>query len=224
MRDQQDLNLLEGTQGHFHDIARSMRIGWEFFRGFRSLRSVGPCVTIFGSARFDQDHPACRLAEAAGAALAEAGFAVMTGGGPGVMEAANRGARRAGGFSVGCNIQLPMEQEANPWLDLQLEFEHFFVRKVMLVKFSSAFVILPGGFGTMDEIFETLNLIETGKIERFPLVVMGEDYWSDLQDFVQQRMLPEGAISGGDAQRLHLTDSPSAMVDYILANAPDFER
>lgn len=224
MRKQHDVSLLEGAQGHFHDLVRAAQIGVEFFRGFRALRGLGPTVTVFGSARFGQDHPACLLGHAVGAELARAGFTVMTGGGPGVMEAANRGARDAGGYSVGCNIELPLEQLANPYLDLQLDFEHFFVRKVMLVKYSCAFVILPGGFGTLDEIFETLNLIETNKIKRFPLVVMGQDYWQGMREFVEQVMEPAGAISEPVAQRAFFTDSTEVMLRHIcdyVAIAPE---
>jgi uncharacterized protein (TIGR00730 family) len=221
--DQRDISLLEGAQGHANDLSRALQIGWEFFRGFRALRGLGPCVTVFGSARFPQDHPACRLAEQVGSRLAAAGFAVMTGGGPGVMEAANRGAQSAGGCSVGCNIQLPVEQVANDYLDVQMSFEHFFVRKVMLVKFSCAFVILPGGFGTLDEIFETMNLVETRKIERFPLVVMGTDYWRDLAALLEGPMLTEGAISNEDVGRLCLTDDLEEMLSHIHRYVPDLQ-
>ena len=212
-----DLTLLEGAQGHWHDVVRSAQIGLEFFRGFRALRGLANTVTVFGSAKFAQQHPACQLAREAGSALAQAGFTVMTGGGPGVMEAANRGAREAGGYSVGCNIQLPTEQIANPYLDLQLDFQHFFVRKVMLVKFSRAFVILPGGFGTLDEIFETLNLIETDKIQRFPLVLMGKEYWREMDDFVQDKLSAAGAITAGVADHMILSDDPGKMVEHIRA-------
>ena len=220
MRKQHDVSLLEGAQGRAHDFLRSADIALEFFRGFRALRGLGPTVTVFGSARFAQDHPACVQARAVGAELAQAGFTVMTGGGPGVMEAANRGAREAGGYSVGCNIELPEEQVANPYLDLQLDFAHFFVRKVMLVKYSCAFVIMPGGFGTLDEIFETLNLIETDKIARFPLVVMGQDYWRDMHDFTEQVLYPAGAISAPISERLLFTDSSEAMLRYICEQVP----
>ena len=215
MAKQRDQTLLEGAQGHWHDIVRSVQIGLEFFRGFRALHGLDETVTVFGSARFSEGHPSYQLARDAGSTLAQAGFNVMTGGGPGIMEAANRGAREAGGRSVGCNIQLPIEQIANPYLDLQLDFEHFFVRKVMLVKFSCAFVIMPGGFGTLDEIFETLNLIETSKIQRFPLVLMGEEYWHEMNDFVQDKLLPAGAISPGVTDQLLLTDDPGKMVEHI---------
>ena len=218
MSKQHDSSLLAGAQGHLHDFLRSTQIGLEFFRGFRMLRNLGPTVTIFGSARFSEDHPACLMAHAAGAELARAGFTVMTGGGPGVMAAANRGAKESGGVSVGCNIELPDEQTANSYLDLQLDFKHFFVRKVMLVKYSCAFVILPGGFGTLDEVFETLNLIETKKIEKFPLVVMGQAYWLDMRKFVQEQLPRTGAISPMLEQRVFFTDDCSEMERHISSN------
>ena len=154
--------FLSGPGKRVSELVRAGRIFTEFLRGFRRLHFVGPCVTVFGSARFPEDHVYYRLAREVGAQLAHAGFTVMTGGGPGVMEAANRGAQEAGGRSIGCNIELPCEQEPNPYLDEWVEFDHFFVRKVMLVKYSYAFVVMPGGFGTMDEIFETLTLVQTG--------------------------------------------------------------
>ena len=156
---------------------RAARIFCEFIRGFRTLHFVGACVTVFGSARFTENHPYYDLARQCGAELAKAGFTVMTGGGPGIMEAANRGAKETGGRSIGCNIQLPREQKPNPFVDQWITFRHFFVRKVMLVKYSYAFIALPGGFGTLDEIFETATLIQTGKIRDFPLVLMGIEYW-----------------------------------------------
>jgi uncharacterized protein (TIGR00730 family) len=215
MRKNHDLTLLEGAQGHWNDIVRSAEIGLEVFRGFRALRGLSDTVTVFGSARFFEDHPAYQLGREAGRALAGAGYTVMTGGGPGIMEAANRGAWDAGGYSVGCNIELHTEQIANPYLDLQLDFQHFFVRKVMLVKFSSAFVILPGGYGTLDEIFETLNLIETRKIQCFPLVIMGSEYWREMIDFMQDKLVRSGAISPEVAENLLVTDDPEEMVDYV---------
>ena len=165
--------LLQGPHARRHELRQAVRIFSECIRGFRALHFVGPCVTVFGSARFDAAHPYYALGEEVGAKLAEIGVTVMTGGGPGLMEAANRGARRAGGRSIGCNIQLPKEQQPNPYLDRMVEFRYFFVRKLMLLKYSYAFVALPGGFGTLDEIFETLVLIQTGKIKRFPLVLLG---------------------------------------------------
>src|SRR6187455_2389974 len=172
--------FLEGPQTRSTDLFNLLRIMAQFIRGFRSLHFVGPCVTVFGSARFNQDHPFYETGRQVGAGLADLGFTVMTGGGPGIMEAANRGAREAGGRSIGCNIQLPHEQHPNPYLDLFVEFPHFFVRKVMLVKYSYAFVALPGGFGTLDEIFEVATLVQTRKIQDFPLVLVGREFWQPL--------------------------------------------
>lgn len=200
--------FLEGPQTRTSELARALRIFAELMRGFRSFHFVGPCVTVFGSARFDEDHRYYRMARQAGAELARAGFVVMTGGGPGIMEAANRGAREAGGMSAGCNIELPVEQEPNPYLDLWVDFRYFFVRKLMLVKYSYAFVVCPGGFGTMDEIFETLTLIQTRKIHDFPVVIMGSDYWEPLLDFVRRRMVEERTIDASDLRYLILTDDP----------------
>src|SRR5690606_11501071 len=187
---------------------RIARSAWEFFRGFRAFHFMGPCVTVFGSARFGEDHKYYSLARSLGSELAIRGFTVLTGGGPGIMEAANRGAKDVGGPSVGCNIRLPQEQHPNSYLDRWLEFRYFFVRKVMLVKYSYAFVALPGGFGTLDEIFETATLIQTGKIAGFPVVVMGTDYWQPLLDFVRHRMMKEGTIGPHDLDRLIVTDDP----------------
>jgi uncharacterized protein (TIGR00730 family) len=163
----EEIRFLQGPQRRSFELRRTIGIFFEFLRGFRALHFVGPCVTVFGSARFPETHPYYVLGRQLGARLARAGFTVMTGGGPGLMEAANRGAREAGGRSVGCNIELPQEQSPNPYLDRWITFEHFYVRKVMLVKYSYAFVALPGGFGTLDEIFETAVLIQTGKIRDF---------------------------------------------------------
>mgnify|MGYP000601481041 CR=1 FL=1 len=212
---QADQRLLVGPQGHWQDFSRVLSIGWELFRGFRRLRRLGPCVTVFGSARFEQDHRYYQLAEQLGYALGKAGFTVMTGGGPGVMGAANRGAQQAGACSVGCNIELPREQKPNPYLDLSLKFNNFFVRKVMLVKFSCAFVVLPGGFGTLDEIFETLNLIETKKIQHFPLVAMGSEYWLGMNAFMTDSMLKEKTISPSDFSQLLIIDDPKEVASYI---------
>jgi hypothetical protein len=215
-----DEHLLKGAQSRWQDVQRISSISWELLRGFRQFRHLGPCVTVFGSARLAEDHRYYQLARDVGAALGQAGFAVMTGGGPGLMEAANRGACEVGARSLGCNIQLPMEQKPNPYLDQCVEFNHFFVRKVMLVKFSSAFVILPGGFGTLDELFETLNLIETNKIKRFPLIVMGEEFWQQLDPFVENSLLAEQTIDRSDLSQLFRTDDPAIAVDYIRANVP----
>ena len=186
-------------------------------RGFRALHFVGPCVTVFGSARFNADHPYYDLGRELGARLAQAGFTVMTGGGPGIMEAANRGAREAGGRSIGCNIELPHEQQPNPYLDRWITFRHFYVRKVMLVKYSYAFIALPGGFGTLDEMFEIATLVQTGKVREFPIVLMGRDFWGPLTTFVRNRLLVEGTIDPGDEQRLQLTDSPAEAVEWVTS-------
>lgn len=210
--------LLEGPRLRREELARATRIFIEFIRGFRQLHFIGPCVTVFGSARFGEDHRYYKLARAMGGALADAGYATMTGGGPGIMEAANRGARERGGLSIGCNIQLPMEQKPNPYLDKFVEFHYFFVRKLMLVKYSDAFVAMPGGFGTIDEIFETLVLIQTGKIERFPMILMGTDFWAGPMDFIRQRMVEEAVISPEDVDLMHLTDDVDEAMEWIKAS------
>jgi uncharacterized protein (TIGR00730 family) len=196
-----------------------VRIFAECVRGFRALHFIGPCVTVFGSARFDETHPYYKLGEEIGARLAEAGLTVMTGGGPGLMEATNRGARSVGGASIGCNIQLPKEQKPNPYLDRMVEFRYFFVRKLMLVKYSYAFVALPGGFGTLDEIFETLVLIQTGKVMSFPLVLLGVDFWEPLVRVLRDRLLAAGTIDPADVDRITLTDSVSETVALIRDTA-----
>ena len=214
-RDPAERLLLQGPHKRRHELRQALRIFAECLRGFRALHFVGPCVTVFGSARFDQSHPFYALGEEVGTRLAEAGLTVVTGGGPGLMEAANRGARRAGGRSIGCNILLPHEQKPNPYLDRMVEFRYFFVRKLMLVKYSYAFVALPGGFGTLDEIFETAVLIQTGKVQGFPLVLVGVDFWTPLIDMLRHRLLPAGTIDPGDVDRIRLTDSPAEAVALI---------
>jgi hypothetical protein len=184
-------------------------------RGFLALHFVGPCVTVFGSARFKADHPYYELGRELGGRLARVGFTVMTGGGPGIMEAVNRGAREAGGRSIGCNIELPQEQKPNEYLDQWITFRHFFIRKVMLVKYSYAFIAMPGGFGTLDETFEVTTLVQTGKVKEYPIVLVGRDYWRPLVDFVRNRFLVEGTIDPGDEQLLMVTDSPAEAVEWI---------
>ncbi len=210
--------FLSGKHEHHTDVESAVRYFLEFLRGFEFMRADRPVVTVFGSARFPEGHAYYELARAVGAALAESGFAVMTGGGPGVMEAANRGAKEAGGLSIGCNIHLPTEQEPNPYLDRYMDFEHFFVRKVMLVKYSCAFVIMPGGFGTLDELFETLTLMQTHKITSFPVVAMGVDYWAPLLGFFREQLVAEGTITEQDLDFVHVTDDVAEAVGRIRAH------
>jgi len=214
-RDEEEKAFLKGSRERPEELASAGRIFLEFVRGFQRLGGIGRCVTVFGSARFKEGHPYYDLTRQLGYRLAQEGFTVMTGGGPGIMEAANRGAKEGGGFSIGCNVQLPIEQKQNPYLDRFVEFEHFFVRKVMLVKYSNAFVIMPGGFGTLDEVFETITLIQTNKLECFPIVAMVNSFWEKLRDFVQGTMLPEGTISPTDLSFIHLTDSVERTLEII---------
>jgi len=215
----QDERFLRGPSSRFKELWRVIEIGFEFISGLRSLHFIGPCVTVFGSARFGEDHPHYKTARTLGRLVSEAGFTVMTGGGPGIMEAANRGARDAGGPSVGCNIVLPEEQAENPYLDRFVTFKHFFVRKVMLTKYSYAFVAMPGGFGTLDEIFETLTLIQTGIIKQFPVILIGRDYWAPIIDFINNTLIPEKTISAEDIELLHITDDPQEAVEWIVREA-----
>ncbi|MBU3699237.1 MAG: TIGR00730 family Rossman fold protein [Candidatus Kapabacteria bacterium] len=209
--------FLSGPHSRFREFMFVVRVMKEFIRGFRVLHFVGPCITVFGSARFKEDHPHYESSRSVGARLADMGFTVMTGGGPGIMEAANRGAKEAGGTSIGLNIELPFEQHANPWLDVMVTFEHFFVRKVMLVKYSLGFVVMPGGFGTMDELFEAITLIQTKKITNFPIVLMGTEYYSELVDTIRNRMVREGTISKDDLDLFLVTDSIDEMEDFLRA-------
>jgi uncharacterized protein (TIGR00730 family) len=206
--------FLAGPQSRSWELRTVVRIMREFVRGFRVLHFVGPCVTVFGSARFAAGHEFYELARAVGGALTELGFTVMTGGGPGIMEAANRGAREAGGRSIGCNILLPAEQGANPYLDRVVTFDYFFVRKVMLVKYSYAFVVMPGGVGTMDELFESFTLIQTHKIKEFPVVLMGREYWRDLLELLAG-MVAAKTIDERDLDYLLVTDSVDEAMDHI---------
>ena len=198
------------------DAWRVLRIMGEFVEGFETLASLGPAVTIFGSARVKPDSEYYKLAERTAALLAEQGFAVITGGGPGVMEAANKGALEAGGMSVGCNIELPFEQGMNAYVEMSVNFRYFFVRKTMFVKYAEAFVIFPGGFGTMDELFEALTLIQTGKVRDFPVVLFGRTYWQGLLDWLRGRMLEDGMVHEKDLDMLIVTDSPEEAVKVII--------
>src|SRR6266436_3654356 len=214
----QDERLLEtpSADEFLHtDTWRVFRIMGEFVQGFEDLAHIKNGVSVFGSARTPPDHPEYRAAQETGALLARAGCTVITGGGPGIMEAANRGAFEAGGASVGCNIELPHEQGSNPYLTLSLKFKYFFVRKMMFVKYSNAFIIFPGGFGTMDELFEALTLIQTRKIRNFPVVLYGSEYWFGMLDWIRGPVLGEGKISEHDLKLLHLADSPAQIVEII---------
>lgn len=216
-----EADLLRGADDLLADFDRAVVVFNEFVRGYRALFDLGRTVTVFGSARFGEDHPHYQRARQIGAGLARAGFTVMTGAGPGIMAAANRGAREAGGLSVGCNIVLPREQQANPWVERLLTFDYFFVRKVMLLKYSSGYVFMPGGFGTLDELFETLTLMQVGKVEAFPCVVVDRDYWQPLLDFVHGRLVRDGTV-GVDEIKLELLDDPDAVVAHLHAHcAPD---
>ena len=190
------------------DTWRTLRIMGEFVEGFDALADVGPAVSIFGSARIGRRNRYYGAARRLAAALVKEGFAIITGGGPGVMEAANRGAKEAGGVSIGCNIELPFEQGLNEYVDLGMEFRYFFVRKVMFVKYAEGFVIFPGGFGTLDELFEAVTLIQTGKVRHFPVVLYGADYWRGLVDWARDTLLPQGMIGPQDLEILQLCDDP----------------
>lgn len=207
--------FLSGRRNRESDLESAVTFFLEFLRGFESFDFKLPCVTVFGSSRFPENHRYYQLARQLGSALAKAGYAVITGGGSGIMEAANRGAKEGGGLSLGCNIQLPQEQKPNPYLDKFIQFEHFFVRKVMLVKYSSAFVIMPGGFGTLDEAFEVVTLVQTGKLERFPIIGMGGDFWEHLRRFAQETMLGEGVISPKDIDLIHIANTVGDAVEII---------
>lgn len=206
--------FLEGPGTRWREFKYILKVSLEFIRGFRALHFTGPCITVFGSARFAEDHPHYKAAQELGYQLAQAGFTVMTGGGPGIMEAAPRGAKEAGGKTIGCNIVLPHEQHANPYLDIVVNFNYFFVRKVLLLKYSYGFVVMPGGAGTMDELFETLTLIQTGKIKGFPLVLFGKQYWSHLVKQMDD-MVQEKTLSPEDLNLFLVTDSVEEAVEYI---------
>jgi uncharacterized protein (TIGR00730 family) len=209
----EEIAFLEGPRSRVRELWFVLKILRDFITGFRALHFAGPCVAVFGSARYAEPHPYYDVARQAGRALARLGFTVMTGGGPGLMEAANRGARDVGGRSVGCNIELPLEQQPNRFLDRAVTCRYFFVRKVLLFKYSYAFVALPGGFGTLDELTEALTLIQTGKIRNFPVVLIGTEYWSE--------MAAEGTIAASDLKLLLVTDDLDEAIAHIRTNAID---
>lgn len=210
----EDINI-SGPRKRIDELSWCLGIMWEMFKGIRSLHNIGPCVTMFGSARFKENNPYYKLARKTGYLASQNGLSVLTGGGKGIMEACNRGAKEAGGKSWGCNIKLPKEQCANDYLDKMIEFEHFFVRKVMLVKYSYAFIIFPGGFGTLDEIFEISTLIQTKKIKNFPIVIIGKKFWENIFKFMKNKMINEKVISDDDLKIFHVTDSPEEAIEII---------
>lgn len=214
MTNNSESKFLVGPRSRWKEFKYAFDVFREFIRGFRTLHFVGPCVTVFGSARFDENNKHYKDARELSARISKLGFTIMTGGGPGIMEAANRGAKDVGGVSVACNIELPHEQHTNPYLDKYVDFKYFFVRKTLLVKYSYAFVICPGGFGTLDEFYEALTLIQTGKIEKFPVVVFGTEYHKHLVEHANT-MLGEKTISPGDEKLYLVTDSMDEAVAYI---------
>jgi uncharacterized protein (TIGR00730 family) len=213
----EDSVLLQRRDASFLDTDpwRVLRIVSEFVEGFDALAAIPPAVSVFGSARIAEDDPTYAAAREVGAELARAGLAVITGGGPGAMEAANRGCREAGGLSIGCNIELPFEQAMNPYVDLGIDFRYFFVRKMMFVKYAEGFVVFPGGFGTLDELFESLTLIQTGKVQHFPVVLFGSQYWQGLIDWLHRPVLAEGKLYAEDLGLFHVCDDPAEVVPRI---------
>ncbi|MDQ6748892.1 MAG: TIGR00730 family Rossman fold protein [Candidatus Dormibacteraeota bacterium] len=217
-----DQHLLESTRADFihTDTWRALRIQSEFVKGFDALAEIGPAVSVFGSARVGPRNRDYRDARRLGQALAQSGLAVITGGGPGVMEAANRGAKEAGGISVGCNIELPYEQQGNPYVTVGIEFRYFFVRKTMFVKYAEGFVIFPGGFGTLDELFEAITLVQTGKIRRFPVVLYRSSYWSGMIDWLRRQVVTGGMVTEEELELLVLTDDVDEIVEVVRQHLP----
>jgi uncharacterized protein (TIGR00730 family) len=212
----QPRNPALGTFTH-DDPWRVLRITSEFVHGFNMLAEIDSAITVFGSARTSREHPMYAAAQKLGGCLAKAGFAVITGGGPGIMEAANRGAHEAGGISIGCNIELPHEQQINPYVQISVNFRYFFARKTMFVKYAEGFVLFPGGFGTLDELFESLTLIQTRKLHQFPVILFGSSYWQGLVDWLREKTLAEGNISPADLDVFHVVDSPEEACHRLLA-------
>jgi uncharacterized protein (TIGR00730 family) len=215
----EDTVLLERRDASFIDTDpwRVLRIVSEFVEGFDALAPIPPAVSVFGSARIGRRDPMYAAARTVGAELAKSGLAVITGGGPGVMEAANRGCKEAGGLSIGCNIELPFEQGMNEYVDLGIDFRYFFVRKTMFVKYAEGFVVFPGGYGTLDELFEALTLIQTGKVQHFPVVLFGSQYWQGLIDWLAEPVLAQGKIDPNDLELFHVSDDPHDVVAKVTA-------
>lgn len=207
-----EINFLEGPQSRWKDFKFTLKVAREFVKGFRSLHFTGPCICIYGSARFKEDHKYYKQAQELAGKIAQLGFSIMTGGGPGIMEAANRGAREVGGRSVGCNIELPFEQSGNPYLDNWVSIKYFFVRKTLLIKYSYAFIVMPGGFGTMDELFESLTLVQTGKLKAFPIIVFGKEFHQEIMNHVEL-LKREGTISPEDIDLITYTDDMEEVVE-----------
>jgi uncharacterized protein (TIGR00730 family) len=215
--EKQEIQFLEGPQSRWKEFKFSVSVLMEFIKGFRTLHFVGPCVTVFGSARFKEGHPDYEMARAVSGKIAQLGFTIMTGGGPGIMEAANRGAREAGGRSVGCNIELPHEQNPNPYMDKWVTIKYFFVRKNLLSKYSYAFVVMPGGFGTLDEYFEAMTLIQTKMVSDFPVVIMNKEFYKNIMAHIDV-MKTQGTISPDDMKLFFFTDDVDEAVNYIKNN------
>jgi len=214
METKNEIKFLEGPQSRWNNFKYLINVFFEFIKGFRGLHFVGPCVTVFGSARFKEDHEYYKHARLLAGEIAKLGFTIMTGGGPGIMEAANRGAKDVGGRSVGCNIILPAEQFHNPYLDKWVNMKFFFVRKVLLVKYSYAFIVMPGGFGTLDEFYEAITLVQTKKIKEFPIIIFNREYHKDLLAH-NDRLMKEGTISANDPSLYLVTDSIDEAINYI---------
>lgn len=205
---------LTGPRSRFRELTFALSVFWEFIKGFRALHFIGPCITVFGSARFDENHQYYKAARELGKKMSALNLTILTGGGPGIMEAANRGAFESGGKSVGCNIMLPQEQKHNPYMHKWVTIKYFFVRKVLLVKYSYGFVVMPGGVGTMDEFFETLTLIQTATIKNFPIVIIGKDYYKDIWEMLQ-KMVAARTISAQDLNLVLFTDDVDQAVNHI---------
>lgn len=218
--DKSEIEFLEGRQSRFREFYFTLKVVWEFVKGFRTLHFVGPCITIFGSARLHEGDPDYERTREISGRIAKLGFTIMTGGGPGIMEAANRGAREVGGRTVGVNIELPFEQQPNPYLDRSIDIRYFFVRKVLMLKYSYGFVIMPGGYGTLDEFFETMTLIQTKKIDKFPVVVMNQAYHTRLMEYIDT-MIERGTLSSDDKKLFLYTDSIDEAVEYLHRNTVD---
>ncbi|MBM3965185.1 MAG: TIGR00730 family Rossman fold protein [Planctomycetes bacterium] len=218
--DKSEIEFLEGRQSRVREFYFTLKVVWEFIKGFRTLHFVGPCITIFGSARLREGDPYYEQTRKISGKIAKLGFTIMTGGGPGIMEAANRGAREVGGRSVGVNIELPFEQHPNPYLDRSIDIRYFFVRKVLMLKYSYGFVIMPGGYGTLDEFFETMTLIQTKKIDKFPVVVMNQAYHTRLMEYIDT-MIERGTVSPDDKKLFLYTDSIDEAVEYLHRNTID---